>query len=175
MNPFDRNPFEIIDRVGLRAGSWLISISYRHLDISPIASRYFPRWMFLATGISTVLTSPSTFLSLLPGLSLFSFGVAAKFLAEHADMKSGWNADLFRKYSAKALKERESILLRSFIVVFSVAMLTLTSGSESMAADGTPSWIMPALLLFFALLHWMDAAELPNPDDGDFFAEPKPT
>ncbi|NTF16916.1 hypothetical protein G6L37_00555 [Agrobacterium rubi] len=170
MNPFAHNPVEIADKALLWISAKFIAFAYRQLAITPVLAIYVPRMTFLMAGSSIFLYNPVAGVALIPGLFLFSFGTFCKLRGDYHNMKKEWNADLYKTYSGKALQEREDKHNRAVVLAFSVTMFVLIStlmGEPQQVVD------LPTLpfyvLIGSSILHWMDAADVPEPDDGDLF------
>lgn len=177
MNPFSQNPVTFLDECGLAVSARMIRFGYRRLRISPVLLRSLPKAAFIAAALTTAAVNPHVRMPLII-LAMFSTALLSIRLAgESAAIRDKWNARLYRTYSALAIAEREKFFFRQVIVVAVAACLTM--GVSICIAARVP--VAAAFLCFLALQlsvvfgYWMDAAELPEPDEGDLVAQPQPT
>lgn len=170
MNPLAQNPFEFADKVGLHLAKQAIEIAYRRLHVSPALSRHIPRVTF-AFGITAMAAAGPAADALIISLSaIFPVVAVARIIPDLPDIRTTWNADLYRKYGAIALKEREIRIFR-WAVIALVAVISVAGLAMFSSFGRTFSWLMAAfMVLQISLLasHFAEAAELPEPDDGDF-------
>jgi hypothetical protein len=176
MNPFSRNPFEILDNVGLHIAKRVIAYLYHNFQINPVLSRHLPRGIFVAT---ILLMTFVTNIGLPIVLVVFALNALISIARVHADwpaIEAGWNADAYRTFNAKAMIERERIGYRYMMIVLTLVLLTIGLSAATSPAV-THSIAVPVGVFFIMelsaiFIDWSAAAELPEPDDGDAFAKP---
>jgi hypothetical protein len=175
MNPLSRNPFELTDRAGLWLAAKLIAGAYRNFGSNPVAMRHAPSGAYVASGLAIVAFDPSkiTLLLIIAMYAAFSYLLIEPDLP---DMRAEWTADLYRKYGAKALRNRELLVARSLVLATVLTLIILSMRPASIGLPQEPNSITDALnilmLLSFLFTYWTKAAELPEPDHGDPYAKP---
>lgn len=172
MNPLAHNPFELADRAGLWVASKMIAFGYRNLSIHPVGARQVPRWLFVGLALAIPFFDPSRAKGFLPFLLIFVVVSAMRFIRDLPAIRKQWDAELYRTYGAKALHERESLTFRAILLVVTIFLLVspVPGASESLKV---PYALSAMQIITLMLLQWIEAAELPEPDDGDFFAKPQ--
>jgi hypothetical protein len=174
MNPLTQNPVEFADDTGIRVAEKLIAAAYRKWRVNPVIMRHAPRAALIIATTAMALIGPAGSLHTLLLAASFALVAIAHISEDLPAIRSGWNADTFRSYSAKALKSRETTLFRR--VVLCAAMLCITVGTSivwSVALKiAVPFACFLVMELSIIFTEWMVAADLPEPDDGDFVAAP---
>jgi hypothetical protein len=181
MNPFSQNPIEFADKMGIRIAEKMIAAAYRKWRINPVTIRHWPRAAFVVATTGSALVGPGDITAMVILSATFALVGIARLTEDLPSIRDGWNARVYRSYSAKALKERESPLIRRALLCVAVPCITIGT-SVVWSVTSTHSGLIAILFAFFLLMEvsilfgeWMAAAELPEPDDGDFFAAPQPT
>lgn len=182
MNPFLQNPVEFTDNAGIRIAEKIIAAAYRKWRVNPILMLHSPRAAFVVATTAAALIGPTG--GSMPMIILAAtFGLIgfARLSEDLPSIRGGWNANAFRSFSAKALKERETPLLRRAMLCIAVTCITIGT-SIAWAVSVPNSGLMAIVFCCFLVMEcsilfgeWMAAAELPEPDDGDFAAMPQPT
>ena len=174
MNPFSHNPFDVADRAGLYLAERGIAAAYRRGRLSPVLTRHVPRIVFVLAFAWMAMTGPLEKSATIPLVALIALIAAVRITPDVPSMRVAWNADLYRTYGAVALKEREIRVLRWIIIAVIAAVSTVGAAiltSSSTALTGSLGGFL-VMQLSLAFGHWAEAAELPEPDDGDLFARP---
>ncbi|MNU58953.1 hypothetical protein D3C71_481030 [compost metagenome] len=171
MNPFASNPFELIDKAGLWTAARVVKWVYATFRFSPIAMHHAPRALIILFGAAVGIADPGGHPLTLFGTALFALVCGPKLLADLPNIRSEWDANLYRKYQAVALSMRGDFMLRSFVqMILLVLMASNISGFSSRPVFTAVANL--CLLACLAVGWWFDACDLPEPDDGDAFARP---
>ncbi|MNU58952.1 hypothetical protein D3C71_481020 [compost metagenome] len=178
MNPFAQNPVEFADNAGIRLAGRMIATAYRRWGVNPVVARHAPRAALIAATITMALIYPAGAMAPLVLAAAFTMSALGELSSDLPSIRAGWNASAFRSYSAKAMKEREDTLFRRIMLCAAVIFITAgtsiawSSTAVHMAVPFACFLVMELGILF---KEWMAAAELPEPDDGDFAAAPQTT
>ncbi|NTF16915.1 hypothetical protein G6L37_00550 [Agrobacterium rubi] len=107
MNPFSQNPFHFADTIGPGIAKRGIALAYRRWRISPVMSRHVPRIVFVLAFALMSLNGPADRSVMLFAVAGFILFALVRMLPDVKDMRTEWNADLYRTYGAEALKQRD--------------------------------------------------------------------
>jgi hypothetical protein len=166
------NPFEMVDTFGLKASSWFLRAGYRHFGVHPLAARYAPRAVFVLAMVALLAWDPLGMagIVLLIGICLHQFYSNVRH--DVVDLRSAWDAKLFKKHSALALRNRErsGLKIRSTMLVLGVMCLVLLRLGDS-ALEIFPFACVAAQIVGLQFMSWLGACELPEPGDGDTVAQ----
>lgn len=171
MNPFASNPFELFDRAGLWVAAKAVKLAYALFRISPILTQHAPRGLFILFGIAMVLADPAGHVFTLIAMVIFALLCRPKFLADLPSIRSDWDARLYKTYQAQALEERDNFKLRSFMQMVMLLLFVQNIGTLSSKSMFLAVANLCMLLCMFAAF-WIDACDLPKPDDGDALTKP---
>ncbi len=172
MNPLVHNPLHLADRAGLWIAGKIMRFAYIIVRVSPVAMLHAPRILFLLFSLGIFVANPMKYFPILLGMALFALLCLPKLHQDLPSIRSDWNAHLYKHYQARALYNRDHNTSFRRFTLLSIPLLTLVSlnGSSQESLFVSVANLCMLLCLFAGL--WLDACDLPEPDDGDAFARP---
>jgi hypothetical protein len=175
MNPLAHNPFELADRAGLWLAAKIMAHAYRNHRVNPVVIRQLPRWAYVGSGITLIVLEPAKMMLTAGFVVIFGFMSYLRLMYDLPCIRADWNADRYREYSAKALAERDNFttLRSASLVTFVTILFVFASPYVSEKLSISTASLCITMLLSVVALFWVEAAELPEPDDGDPYARPQ--